>query len=43
LPEPPRAGPVLYIAKEITKAHGGTLNVTSSTDETRFNLRMPAG
>jgi signal transduction histidine kinase len=31
----------LYIASEIAKAHGGTLDVASSTDETRFTFRMP--
>lgn len=33
----------LYIAAEIARAHGGTLDVTSSTAETRFTLRMPVG
>jgi signal transduction histidine kinase len=28
----------LYIASEIAKAHGGTLDVASSTDETRFTF-----
>ena len=32
----------LYIAAEIARAHEGTLTVTSSPDETRFTLRMPA-
>jgi sigma-B regulation protein RsbU (phosphoserine phosphatase) len=32
----------LYIASEIARAHGGTLSVTSSSEETRFTLRMPA-
>jgi phosphoserine phosphatase RsbU/P len=31
----------LYIASEIAKAHGGTLTVESSIDETRFIFRMP--
>jgi len=31
----------LYIASEVTRAHGGTLDVTSSRDETRFTFRMP--
>jgi signal transduction histidine kinase len=31
----------LYIASEIARAHGGTLAVSSSADETRFTLRMP--
>lgn len=31
----------LYIASEIAKAHGGTLSVASSPDETRFTFRMP--
>jgi sigma-B regulation protein RsbU (phosphoserine phosphatase) len=31
----------LFIAHEIAKAHGGTLNVTSSDDETRFMFEMP--
>ena len=33
----------LYIASEIAKAHGGSLTVASSPDETRFTFRMPAG
>jgi signal transduction histidine kinase len=32
----------LYIASEIARAHGGTLRVDSSPDETRFTFRMPA-
>jgi signal transduction histidine kinase len=32
----------LYIAAEIARAHGGTLTVASSAEETRFTLRMPA-
>jgi signal transduction histidine kinase len=31
----------LYIASEIARAHGGTLDVSSSEDETRFTFRMP--
>jgi signal transduction histidine kinase len=31
----------LYIASEIARAHGGTLEATSSPDETRFTFRMP--
>lgn len=30
----------LYIASEIARAHGGTLDVASSEDETRFTFRM---
>lgn len=33
----------LYIASEIAHAHGGTLEVESSEEETRFTFRMPAG
>jgi signal transduction histidine kinase len=32
----------LYIAHEIAVAHGGTLTVSSSEEETRFTFRMPA-
>ena len=32
----------LYIASEIAKAHGGSLKVTSTSDETRFSFEMPA-
>jgi len=32
----------LYIAHEIAKAHGGTLEVESTPGETRFTFRMPA-
>ncbi|MBP2160462.1 MULTISPECIES: PAS domain-containing sensor histidine kinase [Asticcacaulis] len=32
----------LYIAAEIAKAHDGTLEVTSSPEETRFTFRMAA-
>lgn len=32
----------LYIASEIAKAHGGSLTVASSSNETRFTFRMPA-
>jgi signal transduction histidine kinase len=31
----------LFIASEIARAHGGTLNVASSIEETRFTFRMP--
>jgi signal transduction histidine kinase len=31
----------LYIASEIARAHGGTLGVDSSPDETRFTFQMP--
>ena len=31
----------LYIASEIARAHGGTIEVTSTEDETRFTFRMP--
>jgi signal transduction histidine kinase len=31
----------LFIASEIARAHGGTLDVKSSADETRFTFRMP--
>jgi len=31
----------LYIASEIAKAHGGTLDVTSTDEETRFTFVMP--
>lgn len=31
----------LFIASEIAKAHGGTLEVNSSESETRFTFRMP--
>jgi signal transduction histidine kinase len=33
----------LYIASEIARAHGGTLDVVSSAEETRFDFRMKAG
>lgn len=32
----------LHIASEIAKAHGGTLEVRSDAEETRFELRMPS-
>ena len=32
----------LHIASEIAKAHGGTLTVASTNEETRFTFRMPA-
>jgi signal transduction histidine kinase len=31
----------LYIASEIARSHGGSVVVTSSTEETRFTFRMP--
>ena len=31
----------LYIASEIARAHGGTLKVNSTPDETRFVLKIP--
>lgn len=31
----------LHISSEIAKAHGGTLSVTSTAEETRFTFRMP--
>lgn len=31
----------LYISHEIATAHGGTLEVTSTQDETTFTFRMP--
>jgi signal transduction histidine kinase len=31
----------LYIASEIARAHGGSLTVASSPEETRFTFRMP--
>jgi len=31
----------LYIASQIAKAHGGSLTVASSPEETRFTFRMP--
>ena len=33
----------LYIASQIARAHGGTLEVTSTPAETRFTFRMPLG
>lgn len=33
----------LHIALEIARAHGGTLTVTSSDEETRFTFTMPQG
>jgi signal transduction histidine kinase len=32
----------LYIASEIARGHGGTLEVTSTPEETRFTLRASA-
>jgi signal transduction histidine kinase len=31
----------LYISSEIAKAHGGSLDVVSTAEETRFTFRMP--
>jgi signal transduction histidine kinase len=31
----------LYIVSEIARAHGGTMNVVSTLDETRFTFQMP--
>jgi signal transduction histidine kinase len=31
----------LFIASEVAKAHGGTLDVQSSAEQTRFTFRMP--
>ena len=31
----------LYIASEIARAHGGTIDAASTADETRFTFRMP--
>ncbi len=33
----------LYIASEIARAHHGTLDVSSTPEETRFTFRMPIG
>ena len=33
----------LFIASEIARAHGGTITVMSSPEETRFCFRMPLG
>jgi len=32
----------LYIASQIAKAHGGTLEVSSTPEETTFTFRMPS-
>jgi signal transduction histidine kinase len=32
----------LYISNEIAKAHGGTLGVISTRDQTSFTFRMPS-
>ena len=39
--EPAGLGLGLYIAFEIAKAHGGTIDVTSTPELTCFTLRMP--
>ncbi|HLM57572.1 MAG TPA: ATP-binding protein, partial [Pyrinomonadaceae bacterium] len=31
----------LYIASEIARAHGGSLDVSSTSEETRFTFRIP--
>ena len=31
----------LYISSEIVRVHGGTLGVTSTTEETQFTVRIP--
>lgn len=31
----------LYIAAEVARAHGGTIDATSTPEETRFTLRLP--
>jgi sigma-B regulation protein RsbU (phosphoserine phosphatase) len=31
----------LHIASEIAKAHGGAIEVASTSQETRFTFRMP--
>jgi signal transduction histidine kinase len=31
----------LYIVSEVAKAHGGTLDVVSTAEETRYTFRMP--
>ena len=36
-----RQGLGLYIAHQIAHAHGGTLEVTSMSAETRFVLKVP--
>jgi signal transduction histidine kinase len=33
----------LYISSEIARAHGGTLDVVSTAEQTRFTFRMPLG
>lgn len=33
----------LYISSQIAQAHGGTLEVASDAEETRFTFRMPTG
>ena len=41
LPNQQGLGLGLYIASEIARAHGGTIEAASTTDETRFTFRMP--
>ncbi len=42
-PDQPGLGLGLFIAWEIARAHGGTLTVTSSVQETRFSFKMAVG
>ena len=41
LPNQQGLGLGLYIASEIARAHGGTIDAASTADETRFTFRMP--
>jgi len=40
-PSQQRLGLSLYIAYETARAHGGSVDVTSDQEETRFTFRMP--